>query len=490
MTAAAPARPRQFTHLPKALHHPERDPSYLTEGREVARTARLMGRTLMPWQARAVEVATEYRLDPWGQRVYHYKRVIVTVPRQSGKTTVCGPVMLHRCLRIPRASVWYTAQTGKDARKRMSEYIDLISGPTSPARALVKPIRAAGGSGIVIPGNGSQMLHFAPTKSALHGETPHLGMLDEFWKLDQETGTALVGAINPAQITLGNRAQVWWVSTMGTLDSTFMNDLLADAEQDPNTCLIRYSCPPDMDPMDPASWWAFHPALGNTIQEEDIAAELSALPKSEFLRAYANQLTATDHAVIDLDAWDALAAGDSPPPDGPPTLAVEVAPENAAAAVVAAWRGPDDRPMVRVVHRAEGTAWLVPYVAELAQQLGITEVAADGAGPIGRHAAALEDEGLTVRRLTMAEFGQACEALLASAHEGTLGHLPLVDPRTGDPLDPMRDEVAALELRTTNGVRRFSRDHSPRPIPALVAAAVALHVHDHPPVDHGPQLFV
>lgn len=476
-----------FTHLPPAKHHPERDPSWKTEGGEIARTAALMGVELMPWQRKAVDVATEYRLGADGHRHYRYREVIITVPRQSGKTTLVGPVQLHGSLTRPRSQSFFTAQTGKDARKRMGALIDLVG--ASPAAPLFKPVRAAGGSGFACP-NGSYLLHFAPTKSALHGETPFRVTFDEFWKYDKDLGVALEGAASPGQITLGDRSQLWWISTKGTIDSEFMNDKVTAGLTDPTVCVIEYSLPDGADPYDPASWWLFHPALGNTITEADLQRE-TRLAKSEWLRAYCNLVTITEHAVIDLDHWDTLAALDAPAPDRSEiSLAFEVAPDNAMAAVVASWRDAAGTPHIRTVHRAAGSAWLVPYVSELMYEWELTTVTCDGAGPAQRHAADLEARGYEVRRLSMAEFGQACETLLATARdESTLRHVPIVDD-TGEVVDPFREDVAALELRSTNGVRRFSRDHSPRPIVSITAAAVALYAHDHAPERIGPQLFV
>lgn len=478
-----------FNHLPPAAQHPERDPSWLSEGAEIARTGRLIGVELMPWQRKAVDVATEYRLDAAGRRHYKYREVIITVPRQSGKTTLVGPVQLHRALTRPRSSSFFTAQTGKDARKRMAALIDMTLATTG-GRALFKPVRAAGGSGLLVPGNGSSLLHFAPTKSALHGETPDLVTFDEFWKYDPDLGTALEGAASPGQITLGDRAQLWWISTKGTIDSTFMNDKLAAARSADDVCVIEYSLPDGADPYSPAAWWTFHPALGNTITEADLQRE-TRLPKAEWLRAYCNQVVVTEHSAIDLDLWDSLALPDAAPPaPGAAQVAFEVAPGNAHAAVIAAWHDDENRTIVRPVHSAPGTAWLAPYLDELIDSWGMAEVTCDGAGPAQRHAAELEDRGRTVRRLSMAEFGQACEGLLASARdEHTLRHVPLA-AGDGSMSDPFRDDIAALELRTTNGVARFSRDHSPRPITHITAAAVAAYALDHQLQAIGPQLFV
>lgn len=486
----------RFTQLPTAAHHPERDLTWRTEGREIARTARLLGVQLMPWQRKAVDVATEYRLDSFGRRHYRYTRVLITVPRQSGKTTLVGPVQLHRIMTRPRSQAFFTAQTGQDAKKRMKSLIEMVE--NGPAKPLFKTHLAAGAEGLSVPGNSSSLTRFSPTLSALHGETPLLVSFDEIWKYSRELGTALLGAASPGQITYGDLAQIWMISTMGTLDSEFMNEWVeaGRAGSDPRLCYIEYSMPEGMDPYDPRTWWTFHPALGNTITEEALQDE-TGLDRSEWLRAYCNRLTESARTAVDLDVWDDLHEDVDAPPRSSVAISFEVAPDNAAAAVLAGWRDENTgRPCVHVVHQAPGTAWLVDYLADLVAHWQPAAIAADGAGPVGRFVEELNaklaelheqlEDGLPehlreVLTLGVHDFGAACMTLLAAARdERTLVH---------DGSAALRDAVAALEVRTTNGVTKFSRDHSPRPIAAVIGAAVALWAHAHQPVASGPGVF-
>ncbi|MCU4295481.1 hypothetical protein D3I60_00015 [Brevibacterium permense] len=473
--------PSPWKYLPEAAHHPERDPSYLTEVDEICAVARAMGRHLMPWQYKALEVATEYRLDSFGLRRYHYGTVLITVPRQSGKTDLTVPLQVHRALtRTDPAAVWYTAQTGQDARKRMMEFLERVE--ESLLQLLLSSSRSNGAEGVKVRGKpGAHVTRFSPTFSALHGEHPHLVTMDEVWHFTKELGDALIGAIEPSQITLGSRAQMWMVSTMGTVASEWMNDYVdhGRAGDNPDLCYIEYSIPEGADPFDPKSWWLFHPALGNTIAEEDLAkrarsAQESAARRATWLRAYCNTLVASDGTLVDLAVWDDLAIDVEPPENTSEiTLGIEVAPRNAAAAVSAAWTDArTGRPCVRIVHQAPGTSWLVPYVDDLAGQWG-SPLAADSAGPSSRFVKALEDLGHDIRTLSMAEYGQATEALLdyAGADE-VLIH---------DGSDELRAQMAGAEVRRSNGVRRFSRDGAV-PTPALIGGAVALYAHEHPEV--------
>src|SRR5699024_2759251 len=115
---------------------------------------------------------------------------------------------------------------------------------------------------------------------------------------------------------------------------------------------------------DPATWWQFHPALGNTISEDDLATEMYAegMSHNERVRAYMNLITTVVDSIIDAEAWASLAdarLGLEVPQLSEVGIGVEVAPGNACAAVVAGWWD-DGRPVLRVLHQAPGTSWLKP----------------------------------------------------------------------------------------------------------------------------------
>lgn len=490
MTAVAVSRPlRQFDHAPAPAFAPARDLSYLSEGAEIARVARLLGIELMPWQRLVVDVATEYRLDAFGRRIYHYRTVVVSVPRQSGKTTLMGPVRLHRIMTRPGIDCFSTAQTGKDARSRILKLVEQVE--TSPLSPLFKPLRSNGAEGLQVKANGSKVTRFSPVMGALHGETPHLVDFDEIWRYTETLGDALLGGAKPGMITLGGQGQTWMISTKGTAASTFMNRYVdtGEAGTDPTLAYFAWQMPAKADPDDPATWWRFHPALGNTITEDDLAAEMYAdgVSTSERIRAYMNLITTVSESIIEPEAWAGLAAT---PAGGPPALrdvgiAYEVAPGNACAAVVAGWYDAEGAPCIRVLHQAPGTSWLIGYLAHLRDEYGITEVAADDAGPARRisddlhpvdQAGAERPAGygeiiLPVRRLSLPDRQTADLDLLAAARdERVLKH---------DGARVLAQAVAAAQLRTTNGVERIDRDKSVGPVPSLIAGSLALWHAEH-----------
>ena len=78
--------------------------------------ARVLGVPLMPWQRLVARVASERHPDD--PKRFRYHTVILTVPRQSGKTTLMRAILAQRALVNRNRSAFYTAQTGKDATAR------------------------------------------------------------------------------------------------------------------------------------------------------------------------------------------------------------------------------------------------------------------------------------------------------------------------------------------------------------------------------------
>ena len=467
-----------FEYAPPPAYAPERDPAYLTEGEEIARTAKLLGFDLMPWQQLVSTIATEYQLvkpgetpgdKHLGKRRYKYHTVVVTVPRQSGKTTLMSPVRVHRMMTRPGSSLFTTAQTGKDAGTRMRDMIKQVT--ESPISPLFKPRFSAGSEGLLCPGNGSRLTRFSPLPSALHGETPLMVDYDEFWKYDQVQGDALLGAARPAMITLAGLTQIWLVSTMGTAQSEFMNDWVARGRAgEEGVAYFEWSMPDGLDPYEPSTWWEFHPALGNTITEDALAGETS-MPYSEFMRAYMNRRTEAVNAIVTAEALAELVTEwDDPPAWSEIAVGYEVAAGGTSAAIYGVWRDQNGDPQAHIIHSAPGTIWLAPLVKQIAD-LGPLVIAADDGGETRAVTDQLRRDDIEVYTTGARDFGTACIALLTAMRDDATFRY--------DGSEAFRLAVMHATLRPTGDSWRFSRAHSTGPIAALIAVAVALWALDH-----------
>lgn len=437
-----------------------RDPHARTYGPLVAHLAELLGTPLMPWQRYVADVALE--LHPDDPSRWRYTTVIVTVPRQAGKTTLLRSVALDRCLSRARTRVFMTAQTGKDAHARWKDTIEVVE--RSVFGPHVRVNRAAGAPTLTLP-NLSQIRAFAPTPKSIHGETPPLVMVDEAWAFDSAQGEDLMGAIRPAQITLPDR-QLWLVSTRGDADSTFLDgwiDAGRLATKDPgaSVAFFEWSAPEGADPYDPDTW-SFHPALGHTITLDDLRTEAAEASRGVWERAFLNRRTTSAETIIDLESWDQL-RGDQTPPARLPVLAYSA--DANGATVQAAWTDAGGRVQLRTVATGPGVQWLVDELPELIATLQPEFVMADDGGHERGATEQLLRAGLDVRTVPGRDYGTMCSTLLRLSRSGLLTH-------DGHP--DTRDAWAGASLKFVGDQEAFDRRRARTPQHPLIAAAVAV----------------
>lgn len=459
------------------------DPSRPHDGARAEALARAIGRPLMPWQSYVARVATERMPDG----SYAYPVVVVSVPRQSGKTLLLTVMLVLRCIREDYHQAFYTAQTGKDARARWQDMVKLVT--SSPLRSTVRVRRSQGSERLEFP-NGSVLQVFAPTADSLHGYTPPTVALDEAFAHDERMGDELMGAIEPAQQTLAHR-QLWIVSTRGDVDSVFLDGWLEKgAAGTPGVALFDWGASDHHDPRDPAHVLEFHPAvglpdgLGNGTNVETIVA--SQLSEPAYERAYANRATqGGDVKRIGAQAWEDLGTELEPPGDRPLVLTYDVAHDRSASTISATWTDTSGRLQHKLVRWELGVAWVAPTVWDYARRwTNVRVVAADDTGPAREVTAqlvritlprGLEPRVLATRELTVA-WGELLELVRTQgfSHCGD-GHLA--------------DAAASVVPRPLLDSEAPSRRYSPGDIAPLIACMVGLWAtQNRPPVAQEPVL--
>lgn len=357
----------------------------------------------MPWQRLVADVGCE--VDP-ATGLPAYREVIVTVPRQNGKTTIVLAFELERALLWPTLQkVAYTAQTGSDARKKLlDDQVPVIE--RSPLGASIdRVVRAAGNESIVFR-TGSRIDVLNSSESAGHGRTIDLAILDEtFADIDDRREQALLPAM-----TTRAAAQLVTVSTAGTDASAYLRRKVdagraaVEAGERSGIAYFEWSAPDGADPDDPATWWGCMPALGHTITEKVVAHARQTMTDGEFRRSYLNQWTRSDERVIPLDVWQRCAVEVAPA--GRLTFGVAVHPDRSTAAVAVC----DEHSRVELIEHRPGVGWVTDRVAELAKRHD-GQVVVEHYGPASGVGSDLERAGVRVVRLASRDVAQACSGL-------------------------------------------------------------------------------
>lgn len=342
-------------------YHTPRNPNNRTLGGKSAKVAAALGKPYMPWQRMAADVAQE--VDHNGNFIYH--TVIITVPRQAGKTTKTLTLGLHRTMITPMGKIWYTAQSGQAARERFLQELAPPVQRNLPGLFSLK--RGAGDTRLILPSTGAQFRPHPPTDKYLHGEQSDLNLIDEPWAYTEVQGDALMQAIVPTQNTRPN-AQTIMLSTMGDANSTWWHDIVdkARAMDDPRTCIIDWGLDESIDASDVDAVIRSHPAVGYTIPPQAIHDAHATLKPSEFARAYANQRTATRAAVFDADTIAAvLHDGDRISDTSPIVFGIAVSWDRRETVIAAAGYSDAGRPVAEIVETRPGTSWAIERVQEL-----------------------------------------------------------------------------------------------------------------------------
>jgi hypothetical protein len=443
----------------------------------VAELAAAVGKPFMPWQRHVADVALE--VDAAGR--FAYQLVLVTVPRQSGKTTLFGSVLDHRALVVARARCWFTQQSGKHAVDWLiNEHWPLLA----PFVPKVHLRRAAGSEHIKWLPSGGLIRPFPPTPDGLHGKTSDLVVVDEPWAFDLVRGGQLDQAIVPTQATRPG-AQVWKVSTAGDASSVWWLGSVeagrraAGAGRTEGVAYFEWSCPDDLDPTEPVSWPLYHPAYGRTIGAEGMQAALDMLGPDEFARAYGNRWVSSVARVIPLEAWRQAADPDGAPGEGGHlAFGFDVAVDRSDAAIVAAWRDETGVAHLEMADHRDGVGWLAGRVVELVEMWRPVAVAYDAAGPALDVADVATRAGVSLEGLKAREYAAACAGLLEALCATPTG--VMIRPH------PALDAAAAGAARRALGdAWAWGRRQSGTSISALTAATVALWAYDHAPAGAG-----
>jgi phage terminase large subunit-like protein len=265
-----------------------------------------LGAGLMPWQHEANALTTE--MGPDGRFIF--REVVIEVMRQQGKSVDLLSMMIDRGLRQPGTQIAYTAQTRLDARHRLLDsWWPRIQ--RSPLRQFID-VRKGSGSEALLFRNGSMLGLVSGTETSGHGDSLDLGVIDEAWAQEDDH---LEQAMRPAMMT--RNAQLWVVSAAGTEKSAYFRGKVdagrarAEMGMTDTSCYIGYSFADDEDPADPATWRRRMPALGVTVTEETVQADLEIMKLPEFRRAYGCQwpeVAKPGWGVIGEDTWGAAAA--------------------------------------------------------------------------------------------------------------------------------------------------------------------------------------
>lgn len=429
-----------------------------TMGPNVGLVMRALGLPPLPWQQQVLDVALE--VNPDG--TWRYKTIVLTVPRQAGKTALIGGVLVHRALAFPSTRAWYTAQSGVAALDAYTEWVGMTQ-RAMPDR--FKYRMSQGRQTMGFEPNDSTIRIFPPTPDSLHGRQGDIVVLDECFAHDEERGDAIMQAVVPTQATRPMK-QTWLVSTAGSADALWWKRWVEKGrasldDPDSGICFFEWSAAPDIDVTRPESWPLFHPAYGLTQSEDSFRTALDQMGPEQFDRAFANRWPASGSSW--RESWADCGSQDRIPPDAEVVFGLDSNPNNSQAAITAAARLPDGRVAVELVEHRHETNWVAERAIELHKRHGAKLCIARN-GPLAYLIPDIERAGVPVEKVAPIEVGDSV-ARFQSA---------VIAQRVTHPSDPRLDGAVANCIDATAERPMWHRRVQVRDISPIVAAALAV----------------
>lgn len=348
------------------------------------------------------DVALEY--DP-KTGLLAYPLVIVTIMRQTGKTTLALAFELDRCIYRDdwggAQRVAYSAQTGWDARRKLiDDQVPLLE--ESPLLGFVKRILRGTGNEAVVFKTGSRIDLISGDKGAGHGRTLDLGVIDEAF---DDVDDRREGAMVPAMRSRRN-AQRLVASTAGTDESLYLQRLVrlgrASVEEGKTEGIayFEWSVPKEDDEdyeglawNEPETWRRYVPALDETAERAMLNA-LETMSESEFRRAFLNQwMTLETDRVIPAESWESVSKRDARPKD-PVRLALEVNEDRSLGSLVAVGGG-----IGELLDTFEGMSRVVTRCVEVARKQKAPLIV-DKTGPAAGLGEEIQKKGVKVQFLS------------------------------------------------------------------------------------------
>lgn len=238
------------------------------------------------------------------------RRVIVSMGRKNGKTTLAAALLLaHLCGPMAKRG----SQLVSAAQSR--EQAGLIYRAASRMVQLSKTLRAYvycvdHAKKIYCPALGTEYRALSADAHTAYGLSPALVIHDE---LGQVRGpqSDLYDALETAMAAHDDPLSII-ISTQAPTDSDLLSLLIdaAEAGRDPRTVCIRYSAPDDVDPWSDEALMAANPGLGTTCSWEELRGlrdEARAMPSREpaYINLVLNRRVAPHASLVSATEWDA-----------------------------------------------------------------------------------------------------------------------------------------------------------------------------------------
>lgn len=402
------------------------------------------------------------------------RNVVISIPRQTGKTFDVEWIAIHRAATVPGIRIVWTAQHFSVLKDTFEDMCSRVGRPeleelVSPSHGIV----LAAGKEEIRFRNGSRIFFRARERGALRG-VKKVGLLvvDE----TQHLSDAAKESMLPTQ----NRAYNPQTFYMGTppgprdMGESFIRQRdKAMSGRAHSTFYVEFSADYDADPLDRAQWAKANPSYPKHTTDEAILELQDSLTADGFRReALGIWSKAGTNAAIDFDKWDE-ATVDKRPDGGVMSFALDMNPSRSRLTIGACMKYADGTAHIEVAESrdtaSDGTMWAVNLLDKVWDDTAAVVI--DAQNPATVLLPELAEKGIKPTIANAADMGAACGRFQDMLRDGTLSHLPEAGQK------PLWDAVRKATIRPIgkNGQFGWQRPTDDVDISPLVAATLALH---------------
>ncbi|HET6917374.1 MAG TPA: hypothetical protein VFH56_14880 [Acidimicrobiales bacterium] len=355
--------------------------------------------------------------------------VVLSIPRQVGKTFTVGTIVVALCLLFPGMTVLWTAHRTRTS----NETFQKMKGMTgrSKVKPFMLPPRSVNGEQEIRFRNGSRILFGAREAGFGRGfDEVDVEVFDEAQILTEKALEDMVAATNQSRHPAG--ALLFYMGTPprpGDPGEVFANKrekALSGKSRD--TVYVEMSADANADPDDRAQWAKGNPSYPDHTPVEAMLRLRENIGSDESFLREALGIWDDDgkQTAIPLKAWDALAdrSPEPAPHVGKVVLAVDSDPNRARTSIAACGERADGLPMVEITSIdgvkdcREGVDWAVQRVIDICERHGaVASVVIDRRSAAASLIPALEAAKVPVVSTDASKMAQACGMFYDAAVE-------------------------------------------------------------------------
>lgn len=340
-----------------------------------------MGVTFDQWQHGIGTIALGKRKD--GKYAATVGGVVLSIPRQVGKTFLVGMIIIALCILIPNLTVLWTAHRTRTATKTFKTMQGYVKRKKIAQHLKVSRsdgIRTANGEQEIEFQNGSIIMFGAREGGFGRGfDKVDIEVFDEAQILGEKALEDMIPATNQSEQPSGGL--IFYMGTPprpvdpGEEFASRRAGALSGQEDD--IAYVEFSADDDADPDDEAQWAKANPSYPERTPLESMQRMRKNLRNDDSFRREALGIWATSSPrVIDEESWKRVADATSMPIERL-VLAIDVAPNRSTAAVALAGKRADGLWHVELDEHRSGADWVVPWVVERASKNKLHAVVVD-----------------------------------------------------------------------------------------------------------------